>query len=106
MAHIRVIGERPHGIPPLGPTDTETTMQNLATMSQAELIALVTAMQAQPARKLSMKVTEKGGLSIYGLGRFPVTLYRSQWDRLLDASTVTEIKAFIDINATLLAVKA
>lgn len=81
-------------------------MQNLTTMSQAELIALVTAMQAQPARKLSMKVTEKGGLSIYGLGRFPVTLYRSQWDRLLDASTVTEIKAFIETNASLLAVKA
>lgn len=82
------------------------TALNLNAMTQEQLIALVTQMQAQPARKLSMKVTEKGGLSIYGLGRFPVTLYRSQWDRLLDAATVDEIKAFIDVNAALLAVKA
>lgn len=80
-------------------------MTDLSKLSQAELIALVTAMQAQPARKLSMKVTEKGGLSIYGLGRFPVTLYRSQWERLLDDATVTEIKAFMATNAALLAVK-
>ena len=34
--------------------------------------------------ELRMKVSEKGGLSIYGLGRFPVTLYKEQWTRLLD----------------------
>lgn len=81
-------------------------MSDLSKMSQAELIAMVQAMQAQPARKLSMKVTEKGGLSVYGLGRFPITLYRSQWERLLDADTVTALKAFIETNAKLLAVKA
>ena len=40
-----------------------------------------------------MKVSEKGALSVYGLGRFPVTLYREQWGRLL--SMADEIKAFI-----------
>ncbi len=72
----------------------------------AQLQADNAALKAQPAKRLSMKVTEKGGLSIYGLGRFPVTLYRSQWDRLLDAATVVEIKAFIEANTALLAVKA
>jgi len=40
-----------------------------------------------------MKVSEKGGLSIYGLGRFPVTLYKEQWIRLLDMAD--DIRSFI-----------
>lgn len=40
-----------------------------------------------------MKVSEKGGLSVYGLGRFPVTLYKEQWTRLLDMAD--EIRAFL-----------
>ena len=46
--------------------------------------------------KLSMKVSEKGALSVYGMGRFPVTLYKEQWLRLL--SMAEEIKAFIEAN--------
>lgn len=46
--------------------------------------------------KLSMKVSEKGALSVYGMGRFPVTLYKEQWLRLL--SMTEEIKAFIEAN--------
>jgi hypothetical protein len=42
---------------------------------------------------VSMKVSEKGGLSVYGMGRFPVTLYKEQWLKLLDLSD--EIRAFI-----------
>ena len=42
---------------------------------------------------LSMKVSEKGGLSVYGLGRFPVTLYQEQWLKLLGLGD--EIRAFI-----------
>ena len=42
---------------------------------------------------LSLKVGEKGGLSMYGLGRFPTTLYKAQWERLIEF--VPEIKAFI-----------
>jgi hypothetical protein len=45
------------------------------------------------AKGVSMKVSEKGGLSVYGLGRFPITLYKEQWTKLLDMSE--EIRAFI-----------
>ena len=46
--------------------------------------------------KLAMKVSEKGALSVYGMGRFPVTLYKEQWLRLLGMAE--EIKAFIAAN--------
>jgi hypothetical protein len=46
--------------------------------------------------KLAMKVSEKGGLSVYGMGRFPVTLYKEQWLKLLGMAD--EIKAFIEAN--------
>lgn len=42
---------------------------------------------------LSLKVSEKGALSVYGLGRFPVTLYREQWERLLGLTD--QIRQFI-----------
>jgi hypothetical protein len=45
---------------------------------------------------LSMKISEKGGLSIYGLGRFPVTLYKEQWKKLLGLKD--EIAAFLEAN--------
>jgi hypothetical protein len=54
------------------------------------------ALKQGAARGVSMKVSEKGGLSIYGLGRFPVTLYKEQWTRLLDMSD--EIRQFIAAN--------
>ena len=46
--------------------------------------------------KLSLKVSEKGALSVYGMGRFPVTLYKEQWLKLLNIGD--EIKAFIASN--------
>jgi hypothetical protein len=45
---------------------------------------------------ISLKVSEKGGVSVYGLGRFPVTLYKEQWRKLLDMSD--DIRKFIDAN--------
>ena len=45
---------------------------------------------------LSLKVSEKGGVSVYGLGRFPVTLYKEQWRKLLDMAD--EIRRFIEEN--------
>ena len=45
---------------------------------------------------ITFRVSEKGAVSVYGLGRFPVTLYQEQWDRLLDAAT--DLRAFIDVN--------
>ena len=46
--------------------------------------------------KLAMKVSEKGALSVYGMGRFPVTLYKEQWLRLL--AMADDIRAFIEAN--------
>ena len=76
-------------------------MTDLNTMSKEQLIALVAQMN-QP-KALTMKVSKKGALSIYGFGRFPVTLYRGQWERLIAAQP--QIAAFITANDTLLAVK-
>ncbi|MEP6474171.1 MAG: hypothetical protein ABJC74_10640 [Gemmatimonadota bacterium] len=48
------------------------------------------------AKGTSLKVSEKGGLSVYGLGRFPVTLYKEQWTKLLDMED--QIRAFLVEN--------
>ena len=47
-------------------------------------------------RATSLRVSEKGGVSVYGMGRFPVTLYKEQWLKLLDMAD--EIRAFIKEN--------
>ena len=54
------------------------------------------ALKNQKARGGSLRVSEKGGVSVYGLGRFPVTLYKEQWTRLLGMAD--EIRAFIKEN--------
>ena len=66
---------------------------------QAELARLRAENQAlkkTSARGLSLKISEKGGLSVYGLGRFPVTLYKEQWVKLLDAAD--DIRSFLKAN--------
>jgi len=62
----------------------------------ARLRAENTALKQTSAKGLSMKISEKGGLSIYGLGRFPVTLYKEQWKKLLDLKE--DIMAFLEAN--------
>ncbi len=54
-------------------------------------------------RGLSLKVSEKGGVSLYGVGRFPVTLYKEQWRKILEM--VPEIEAFIKENESRLKAK-
>jgi len=54
------------------------------------------ALKKSSAKGLSLRVSEKGALSVYGLGRFPVTLYKEQWLRLLDMTE--DIRAFISQN--------
>jgi len=51
------------------------------------------ALKKGAATGISMKVSAKGALSVYGMGRFPVTLYKEQWLKLLDMSD--EIRAFV-----------
>ena len=53
---------------------------------------------------ITLKVSEKGGVSVYGLGRFPVTLYKEQWTKLLDMAE--DIRAFIRDNDADLKTKA
>ncbi|HEX7489982.1 MAG TPA: hypothetical protein VF341_13825 [Anaeromyxobacteraceae bacterium] len=73
--------------------------------TEAELQAELERLKAENAslksrsaagRAISMKVSEKGGLSVYGLGRFPVTLYQEQWLKLL--ALADDIRAFIKEN--------
>ena len=54
------------------------------------------SLKQRQTRAISMKVSEKGGLSVYGLGRFPVTLYKEQWNRLLDMND--DIRRFMKEN--------
>lgn len=51
------------------------------------------SLKKSAGRGVSLKVSEKGGLSVYGLGRFPITLYKEQWTKLLGLSD--EIRAFL-----------
>ena len=53
-------------------------------------------LKSQRGRAVSLKVSEKGGVSVYGLGRFPVTLYKEQWTKLL--AMADEIRTFIKEN--------
>ena len=75
--------------------------------TKEELLARIAELEKKTeARKkgaLEFRVGEKGGVSVYGLGRFPITLYLGQMQRLLDHAVV--IRAFIDTNKAILATK-
>ena len=73
----------------------ETAEQKLARL-EAENKALKEQISQRKPGELRLKISEKGGLSVYGLGRFPVTLYKEQWLRLLERAD--EIKKFIEAN--------
>jgi len=70
-------------------TQTPEEMQAELARLQAENAAL----KSRSSRAVSLRVSEKGGVSVYGLGRFPVTLYKEQWQKLLDMSD--DIRAFL-----------
>ena len=61
------------------------------------------ALKKEASSNVRMKVSEKGAVSVYGMGRFPVTLYKEQWLKLLDMSD--QIRAFIAANETQLKAK-
>jgi len=60
-------------------------------------------LKQKSSRATSLKVSDKGGVSVYGLGRFPVTLYKEQWAKLLDMAD--EIRALIKENESKLKTK-
>ena len=81
-----------------------------AATTTAELMARLAVLEAENLKlkearhkSLSLKVSEKGAVSVYGLGRFPLTLYSGQWSRLFEM--IDQIKAFIESNKDKLAVK-
>lgn len=75
--------------------------------TKEELLARIAELEKQTGSKksgrLEFKVSEKGGVSVYGLGRFPVTLYYEQWTRLLDATE--DLRAFLEANKNRLKLK-
>jgi hypothetical protein len=70
-----------------------------------ELKAQLEALKAKEARSgnISFKVSDKGGVSVYGLGRFPVTLYYEQWLKLLDRAQ--DLRDFLEENKSKLKMK-
>ena len=80
----------------------------MAEPSYEELRARLQELEKQVETKkrsgaMEFKVSEKGGVSVYGLGRFPVTLYHEQWTRLLDASET--LRQFLEENKSRLKLK-
>jgi hypothetical protein len=80
----------------------------MAEPSKEELMARIAELENQVGSKkqgsLEFKVGEKGGVSVYGLGRFPVTLYYEQWVRLLDSAD--GLRAFLEENKSKLKLKS
>ena len=80
----------------------------MAEPTKEELMARIAELEkqagAKKAAKLEFRVGEKGGVSVYGLGRFPVTLYYEQWTKLLDAGE--DLRAFLEANTSSLKLKA
>ncbi len=76
--------------------------------SREELMARIAELEKQVGSKkqgsLEFKVGEKGGVSVYGLGRFPVTLYYEQWVRLLDSAD--GLRAFLEESKNKLKLKS
>lgn len=81
-------------------TELETLRAELA-----KATATIVAMQKDNQRKLTCKVSEKGAVSVYGLGKWPVTLYKSQWDQFIPFVKSGVVDRFIEANAALLSVK-
>lgn len=77
----------------------------MAEPTYEELKAKLAELETRQQRTGSMqfKVSDKGGVSVYGLGRFPVTLYYEQWMRLLDKAT--ELREFLQANKEKLKLK-
>jgi hypothetical protein len=80
----------------------------VAEPTKEELLARIAELERQVDRRkpgaLDFRVSEKRGVSIYGLGRFPVTLYYEQWIRLLDNGK--ELRAFLEENKGKLKLKS
>jgi hypothetical protein len=80
--------------------------KSMSEPTKEELLARIAELEKKTERKkgaLEFRVGEKGGVSVYGLGRFPVTLYYEQWLRLLDVSQ--DLRDFLEENKPRLKLK-
>jgi len=79
----------------------------MAEPTKEELLARIDQLEKQAGsrkgHKIEFKIGEKGGVSVYGLGRFPVTLYYEQWIRLLDSADA--LRSFLEENKSKLKLK-
>ena len=82
-------------------SETNISVEEQLAALQVENARLKAA--AEKKSTLTMKVSEKGAASLYGLGRFPITLYKQQWERIF--ASQEEIKTFLVNNKSRLAVK-
>jgi len=82
--------------------DNKEMLEQIAKLT-AENEALKSRAEGTKDRALSFKVSQKGACSVYGVGRFPVTLYKQQWLKLF--TNIEAIKAFIQANETTLSEK-
>jgi len=92
------------------------TKEQLEAKSPAELLAIIESLTAKKAnvegektvkigsRTFTLRVSPKGGVSVYGFGRFPVTLYREQWEFMF--ALVADVKEFLTANADKLSSKS
>jgi hypothetical protein len=79
--------------------------EDKSNLTPEQMAARIAELEGRLAKggTVTFKVSEKGAVSVYGLGRFPVTLYQEQWAKLL--SNVDELKAFIEANKSKLKTK-
>ena len=89
-------------------TDSNLREENVSDPTKEELMARIAELEKQVGTKktgrMEFRVSEKGGVSVYGLGRFPVTLYYEQWQRLL--AEADNLRAFLEENKGKLKLKA
>lgn len=86
-------------------SNVNSNVSNADLLKQIEALKAANAALTEQAKaKLTIKVSAKGALSVYGMGRFPVTLYASQWETL--AERMPDVVAFIKANKDKLARKA
>jgi hypothetical protein len=91
-----------------GQTDMTRTLPDLSNLSRVQLIEALQAahdkLEAAPKNKVTFKVTDKGCCSVHHGSRFPTSLYRSQWLKILD--NADELRAFLTANAARLPLKS
>jgi hypothetical protein len=93
-------------------TKSASTSASLHAQTITELNGTIEALAAQlklaktqKKGRLYPKVSPKGAVSVYGLGRFPTTLYREQWEKILSDDFIAELRDFLKENASSLSVK-